>query len=129
MSIDLQPLMSRAFYDEKVGRTATESLERVGNEFARRTNQEGFHYEVVVPQVPDEEWVRERLLHPLVYFCDSRGSPIPQCPGVYLAMFVGDRLYGISAADMLVWASETFNLSPDELERQYGTHEVGIGLR
>jgi hypothetical protein len=128
-TIDLQPLLQRAFFNFKVESTATEALEAVADEFARSTRGEGFHYEIVAPQDPDTEWLMERVLHPLVYFCQSRGTPMPQFPGVFVALFVGDRLHGIAVSEVLDWAHETLGVSPEELIAKYGTGEVETALR
>ena len=128
MAIDLNPLLQKAFYVEQV-QNATEAIERAREEFVAATKTGGRSLEVVVPPEPDEAWAQERLLHPLVYYCESEGTPLPRCPGVFLSLFVGDRLHCVAAADILAWAEQRFGLSADEMRERYGTHERETAYR
>jgi hypothetical protein len=65
-------------------------------------------YEIVAPTDPGEQWLRERLVPRLISFCKSPGTPVPRCGGTIVALFVGQWLYGISAEEVIRWASGTF---------------------
>jgi hypothetical protein len=122
MAIDLDSLIKRAFFGERV-RNATESVERARQRFLKRTGTDGISFEAVAPTAPDEAWVRERLAQPLIYFCESEGRPPPACAGAFVSLFVGDRLSCIAASDALDWAAQQLRTSVDKLQQQYGTGE------
>jgi hypothetical protein len=123
MAIDLIALLRKAFFIEEV-HNGTEAIERAREKFSQATRTAGLSYEVVAPAISDESWVREGLLQPLVYYCESEGMPIPRCPGVFVSLFIGDRLYCITAAAVLKWAEQQLGTSVDELRASYGTHEA-----
>jgi hypothetical protein len=127
--IDLKPLIEKAFYEEQPVRNATQSIEKAAGEFATRTRTDGVSFEVVAPRDPDETWVHRSLLQPLVYFCECEGRPIPRCPGVFLALFVGDALYCIPVPDVIDWTRDQLGLTAEELRDRYGTHELETALR
>ena len=128
MAIDLQPLFDDAFYAEEV-QNASESFARALEKYEATQHVGARPFEVVVPDEPDEQWVREGLLQPLIYFCDSEGAVMPNCGGVVVLMFVGSQLYGIVADRVVRWASELLHVPPEQLTAQYGTHEVDTGVR
>lgn len=128
MAIDLKGLLRKAFFIEEV-HNATEALERARDQFSEATKTAGQSFEVVAPPISDENWVREGLLQPLVYYCESEGMPIPRCAGVFVSLFVGDQLYCIGAAAVLKWAEQQLGTSAEELRSLYGTHEQETVLR
>ena len=67
--------------------------------------------------------LRAWLLRPLVYYCESEGASVPLCPGIFVSLFVGDRLHCVAAAEVLEWAHGEFGLSTEQLRDQYGTAE------
>ena len=124
MAIELNQLLERAFFVEDV-QNASEAIGRARQRFTAATQRGGISFEIVMPgHVVDAGWLRERLLRPLVYFCESEGTPIPDCPGVFASLFVGARLYGIAAADLLAWAEAELDVSTEELRERYGTQET-----
>src|SRR5262245_32484490 len=128
MSIDLSPLLDQAFFVEEV-QNATEAIERALETY-ERTNQAGARtFEVVAPEEPDESWLVEALVRPLVYFCESEGSPLPKCGGVVVALFSDRRLYAIAAEQTLLWCSDLLQASAEQLRQEYGTQEIETGLR
>ena len=86
-------------------------------------------FEIVAPDEPDELWLREQLIHRLVYVCESEGVPVPECGGTIVELFIGCRLYAIPAEDVVRWASRLLHTPIEELRAQYGTHEVERALR
>ena len=123
MALDLIGLLRKSFFIEEV-HNATEALERARDRFGELTQTPGLSFEVVAPPNPDEDWTRERLLQPLVYYCESEGMPMPRCAGVFVSLFVGDRLYCIAAAHVVQWAEKQLGTTSDELSALYGTHEM-----
>lgn len=128
MSIDLRGLLEDAFFEEEL-KNASEGIERALDAYQQQTKMGAHRYEVVAPPEPDEQWVREGLAHPLIYFCESEGAPPPKCGGVIVALFVGSRLYGITAERVIRWASEQLGSPVEQLRREYGTHEVETAVR
>jgi hypothetical protein len=128
MSIDLNPLLEKAFYVEEM-QNESEALERVLETYEDMTHVGGRLFEVVAPAEPDEEWLRAKLVAPLVYFCESEGMPVPRCGPTIVALSIGARLYAIPAGDVIPWASALLHTSTDQLRDTYGTHESETALR
>ena len=59
----------------------------------------------------------------LVYHLESIGSHLPDCRGVLIAAFAGDRLHFIDAKAFLSRASSMVGIASDELVRRHGTGE------
>ncbi|SRR6266542_1582609 len=129
MAIDLDRLTSKAFYVEENVRNATEALQRAAEKYIATYKTGGVSFELVVPPGPEESWARERLLRPLVYYCESEGAPIPKCPGVFLSLFRGANLYCITVADVVEWAGAQLGVTAEQLSELYGTHEGETALR
>ncbi|HEX7838493.1 MAG TPA: STAUR_1299 family protein [Kofleriaceae bacterium] len=128
MSIDLSPLLEKAFFAEEV-QNASEAIEHALEKFEHTTHTSGRPYEFVAPTDPDEPWLRDQLVARLVYVCESEGAPVPKCGSGIVALFVGRWLYGIPAEDVVRWASERLGTSVEQLRAQYGTHELETALR
>lgn len=128
MSIELSRLLECALFEEEV-ENASVSIERMLETFEHRTHAGARLFEVVAPSELDLDWVRERLAHPLIYFCESEGTPVPECGAVVVALFVGRKLYGIPAADAIRWAAEVLAEPVEQLREEYGTHEIETALR
>jgi hypothetical protein len=128
MSIDLSPVLEKAFFVEEV-ENASEALARAEQKFEQVTRIGARGFEIVAPGEPDEEWLREQLVHRLVYVCESEGVPVPQCSGTIVELFVGRRLYAIPAEDVVRWASQLLDTSVEQFRTLYGTHESGTALR
>lgn len=128
MAVDLNPLLDKAFFDEEVT-NASESIERALETFEETYHHGARAFEAVGVAAPDDQWVAEKLLHPLIYFCESEGATLPRCGGVVVALFVDDRLYAITAEDVLQWGSDVLGVSAEQLSARYGTHERDTALR
>ena len=128
MSIDLSPLLEQAFFVEEV-QNASEAIERALETYEQMTRAGARTFEVVAPEEPNQSWLVEELVRPLVYFCESEGSPVPRCGGVIVAMFVDRRLYAIAAEQTLLWCSDLLQASAEQLREEYGTHETETVLR
>jgi hypothetical protein len=128
MSIDLSPVLEKAFFVEEV-ENASEALARAEQKFEQVTHIGARGFEIVAPGEPDEQWLREQLIHRLVYVCESEGVPVPECSGTIVELFIGRRLYAVPAEDVVRWASQVLNTSVEQLRMQYGTHEVETARR
>ena len=128
MSIDLNPVLEKAFFVEEV-ENASEAIARAEQKFEQATHIGARGFEIVVPAEPDQQWLREQFVRRLIYVCESEGVPVPECSGTVVELFVGPRLYAIPAEDVVRWASQVLNTPVEELRMQYGTHEVETALR
>lgn len=128
MSIDLSPVLEKAFFVEEV-ENASEALARAEQKFEQVTHIGARGFEIIAPDEPDELWLREQLIHRLVYVCESEGVPVPECSGTIVELFIGPRLYAVPAEDVVRWASQVLNTSIEQLRIEYGTHEVETALR
>jgi hypothetical protein len=128
MAIDPSPLLDKAFFVEEV-QNASESIERVLETFEQKYNQGARPFEVVGVDDIEDSWISEKLLHPLVYFCESEGATLPKCGGVIVALFLGDHLYGITAEDVVQWGAGVIGATLEQLDERFGTHERDTGLR
>ena len=128
MSIDLTALLDQAFFAEDV-QNASLSVDRALTEYEQQTHVGGRPFEVVAPAEPDERWLRDRLVRGLVYYCESEGAPPPKCSGTVVALFVGKRLYGIAAQNVITWATGVLGASIEQLRAEYGTHEQDAAPR
>jgi hypothetical protein len=128
MSIDLSPVLEKAFFVEEV-ENASEALARAEQKFEQVTHIGARGFEIVAPGEPDEQWLREQLIHRLVYVCESEGVPVPECSGTIVELFIGRRLYAVPAEDVVRWASQVLNTSVEQLRMEYGTHEVETARR
>jgi hypothetical protein len=103
--VDIKSLLREAFVNDRA-ENATSAIDRARARVAEVGGIAGRSLEVVVPERPDEGWLRERVLGPLVYFCESTGAAPPSCAGVFMSFFYGGRLYCVLGAEILAWASE-----------------------
>ena len=69
------------------------------------------------------------LLPKLVYHLESVGAHLPECRGVLIAAFVGDRLYFVHAKAFVARACAMLGVSADELVRRHGTGERRTAAR
>jgi hypothetical protein len=128
MSIDLSPVLEKAFFVEDV-ENASEAIARAEQKFEQVTHIGARGFEIVAPGEPDELWLREQLIHRLVYVCESEGVPLPECSGTIVELFIGPRLYAVPAGDVVRWASQVLNTSVEQFRTEYGTHEAETALR
>jgi hypothetical protein len=128
MPVDLSDLLEKAFFVETVS-NVTEAIDRALQKYEATTHPGALSFELAAPADPDETWARERLLRPLVYFCQSEGRPIPAAPGVVVSLFVDNELYCIAAHDVVLWAADELGLPVDALADEFGTHERDTVIR
>jgi hypothetical protein len=63
------------------------------------------------------------LLPKLVYHLESIGARLPDCRGVLIAAFVGERLHFVEAKAFIARACGILHVTPEELVRRHGTGE------
>jgi len=128
MALDLNRLLAKAFHAAEVT-NATESLQQASRKYLELFKADGMGFEAAPPAAPDEEWARERLLRPLVYYFESSGRTFPDCRGAYVALFVGSTLHAIAVDQVIAWAGTDLGISAEQLHELYGTHEAETALR
>ena len=69
------------------------------------------------------------LLPKLVYHLESIGAHLPECRGVLIAAFVGERLHFVHAKAFVARACAMLGVSADELVRRHGTGERRTAVR
>jgi hypothetical protein len=89
--------------------------ERAADELSAATS-----YELVLPAEGVRAFLLERTLPRLVDYLESTRARLPHCPGVFLSVFAGDRLYFIHARDAVAKLSEWSGLSTEQLRERYG---------
>jgi len=77
-------------------------------------------YEIILGSF--ESFARDQLPK-LVYHLESVGAHLPQCRGVLIAAFAGDRLYFVEADKFVARACAFLGVSAEELVRRHGTGE------
>jgi hypothetical protein len=122
MSIDLSPLLARAF----VTAAAVDANAALDD---ARAQANGRSFEIVVPPAPDAAWLEGTLLKKLVYFCETTRAPLPACGNVFVSFFADERLCCVAASDVIAFAGEALGLSVEEMVLRYGTGEVRHALR
>jgi hypothetical protein len=128
MIVAIDRLLGEAFFTTEV-ENAFDALDEGHAKFAKVFDRPGISFEVVLPQAPSDEWLRRRVVGALLYHCQSTGVPVPTCPGVFVSLFVGGRLYCIAAYDVLTWAAKELRETPDQWLALFGTGEAETTLR
>jgi hypothetical protein len=75
-----------------------------------------------------ESFVREQLPK-LVYHLESVGARLPECRGVMLSVFVGERLWFIDAKLAVARISQMLGVTPGQLSERYGLGEKRTAVR
>lgn len=91
--------------------------ERVRNGEARPQRA----YELVLTTF---EAFAQDLLPKLVYHLESIGAHLPECTGVVVAAFAGDRLYFVQARALVSSACALLGVTPQTLVALHGTGEL-----
>lgn len=63
------------------------------------------------------------LVPKLVYHLESIGAHLPDCRGVVIAAFAGDRLHFVEARAFVARACRMLGVTPEDLVRRHGTGE------
>jgi hypothetical protein len=124
MEEKLRELLQDAFA-ESAARDANAAISRVRRERAGGDLQDEDApalraYEMVLTGF--DSFARD-LLPKLVYHLESIGARLPECRGVLIAAFVGERLHFVDAAAFVSRASRMLGVSQEELVRRHGTGE------
>lgn len=102
---------------------ANQVIEQVREEQSTELG-EALSYEAVVPEANPVSWLAERLLPKLVYFLDSRGARLPSVGGLFVSLFVGDRLYFFEVEPLLELLSEWSGVPIAEMAPKWGANSA-----
>ncbi|MCA1828282.1 MAG: hypothetical protein LC689_15270 [Myxococcales bacterium] len=83
-------------------------------------------YEIVLSSW--ETFVREQLPK-LVYHLESVGAHLPECRGVMISAFLGERLFFVDARALIARVCRMVGVSADQLVERHGTGERHTALR
>jgi|GEM_PF-2552552 len=119
--VNMLPILELAFFDAHA-EEGTKALAQAREAYSQIYGPDRFNYELVMPPQPDTSWL-EGVLRRLVYVCDSMDLPIPDCPGVLVSIFHGDRLSCLAAKVLLEQSASILDLSVNDLAQVFGTHE------
>lgn len=124
MEAKVRELVQDAF-SEAAARDANTAISRVRRERAGGDPADDAapalrSYEIILTGF--EGFARE-LLPKLVYHLESIGAHLPQCRGVVISAFAGERLYFIEAGKFVSRACRMLGITTDELVRRHGTGE------
>ena len=75
-----------------------------------------------------ETFVRDQVPK-LVYHLESIGSFLPECRGVMISAFLGDRLFFMDAKDLVARLCRMQRLTPQQLSELYGLGERRTAIR
>ena len=75
-----------------------------------------------------EAFVRD-LLPKLVYHLESVRAHLPECKGVIISAFLGERLYFVEAGAFIARACAMLGVTADQLVRRHGTGERRTAAR
>lgn len=97
--MSLAPLLAKAFH---TGRAADANAEIMAMRDAQSSSgADALSYELVADAGVSLEALAAKVLPKLVYFLDCRGMRLPNAPGVFVSLFVGEQLYFVHGTDFL----------------------------
>lgn len=121
--MNIDSLLQQAFFVDDAMR-ATAAIEDAREQIMATDRVGAFSLEVVVPPQPDETWLREHVVRPIIYYCSSSGMAIPGCSGMFVTFFRDNKVYCVRAAQVVAWASKELGTDVDLLIEEYGTGET-----
>lgn len=126
----LKELLAPAFR-EVPAREANQAIararrERAGGDPADEDAPALRSYELVLSTW--EAFAREQVPK-LVYHLESVGARLPECRGVLISAFAGDRLYFLDARALISRACALLGVTPEELVERHGLGERRTAAR
>jgi hypothetical protein len=121
-TIPIDELLQDAFLSAKQER-ATAAIAEARAEITREGKLGASNIEVIVPSQPDEAWLQNELLRPLVTFCQSTGAALPDCAGVFVTLYAQGHIHFVLGAEVVAWACPLLGVHWRDLVERYGVDE------
>lgn len=86
---------------------------------------EALSYEVALPALAPDEYLKDKVLPKLAYFLDCRGVKVPASGGVFVSLFSPDGLLFIEAGPVVEQLAKARGLTLAEVVRRYGADGAG----
>lgn len=118
----LDELLAHSFHAAPA-RDANAEIARVRRERGTE-HAEALSYEVLLSADAPARYLVESVLPKLVYFLDCRGLKLPNAPGVFLSLFVGEHIHFLPMDATLELLSRWSGLDYAEMVRRWGAASV-----
>jgi hypothetical protein len=86
---------------------------------------ESVSYEIALPALNADEFLKRRALAKLVYFLDCRGARVPQSGGVFVSLFTPEGLVFVDAGLFAEAVGNVLGLDAEALHARYGDGGTG----
>lgn len=86
---------------------------------------ESVSYEIALPTLAPDEFLKTKALPKLVYFLDCRGVKVPSSGNVFLSLFSEEGLFFMEAGPVVQLLAEARGLTLAEIVRRYGSSGAG----
>lgn len=116
----LQSLVDQAFH-----RAAPADANLAIDEARNARGPHSVSYEVALPALDPDEFLRNRTLARLTAFLDSRGVKPPDSGDVFVSLFTPQGLYFVDAGPVVQTLANARALTLAEVMRRYGQDGVG----
>lgn len=113
----LDALRALAFREEPA-REANQAIDSVRGGF--EAGERAFSYEILSTGKESFGALAQAVVPKLVYFAETTGRRLPDCAGLFLSVFVGERIFFVSARAFLDRAARLFESTVAELAQRYG---------
>lgn len=86
---------------------------------------EALSYEVALPALAPDEYLKDKALPKLAYFLDCRGVKVPNSGGVFVSVFTSEGLLFADAGPVVELLAQARGLTLAEVIRRYGADGAG----
>lgn len=86
---------------------------------------EAVSYELALPALSPDEFLKDKALPRLTYFLDCRGVKVPNSGGVFVSVFTPDGLLFADAGAVVELLAKARGLTLAEVVRRYGADGQG----
>lgn len=86
---------------------------------------EALSYELALPTLAPDEYLKDKALPKLVYFLDCRGVKVPASGGVFVSLFSPEGLLFVEAGPVVELLAQARGLTLAEVVRRYGADGAG----
>lgn len=116
--------LSRLAFDRAPNAEANTAIARV-RDARTEGGVEALSYEVAVPALAPDEYLKDKALPKLAYFLDCRGVKVPSSGGVFVSVFTPEGLLFAEAGPVVELLAKARGLTLAEVVRRYGADGTG----